>query len=79
MPPAPVTVTFTVPDPAGEVAVIDVAEFTVTPDATAPPKATESPGAKSVPVIVTAVPPDTGPDAGETPLTAGTTGAAYVN
>ena len=56
MPPPPVTVTFTVPDPAGVVAVIDVAEFTVTPDAALPPKATVSPDAKFVPVTVTAVP-----------------------
>ena len=40
MPPGPVTVTSTVPDPAGEVAVIDVAELTVTPVAAFPPKAT---------------------------------------
>ena len=80
MPPPPVTVTFTVPDPAGVVAVIDVAEFTVTPDAALPPKATVSPDSKFVPVTVTAVPPDTGPEAAETPLTAGASGgAAYVN
>ena len=83
--PGPVTVTSTVPPtswelPAGEVAVIDVAETTVTPDAPAPPKATESPDAKFAPVIVTAVPPDTGPEAGEILLTAGASGgAAYVN
>ena len=74
VPPGPVTVTSTVPDPAGEVAVIDVAEFTVTPDAAAPPNATVSPAANPDPVIVTAVPPDAGPDPGETPLTAGTGG-----
>jgi len=61
VPPGPVTVTSTVPPtswelPAGEVAVIDVAEFTVTPDAALPPKATVSPDAKFVPVTVTAVP-----------------------
>ena len=39
----------TVPDPAGEVAVIDVAEFTTTPVAALPPKATVSPAAKFVP------------------------------
>ena len=71
VPPGPVTVTSTVPDPAGEVAVIDVAEFTVTPDAAAPPNATVSPAAKFDPVIVTAVPPGAAPDTGETPLTVG--------
>jgi hypothetical protein len=55
-PPGPVTVTLTVPDPAGEVAVTDVAELTVTPDAALPPNATVSPDAKPDPEIVTAVP-----------------------
>ena len=64
VPPGPVTVTSTVPDPAGEVAVIDVAEFTTTPVAALPPKATVSPAAKFVPVMVTGVPPDAGPVAG---------------
>ena len=71
MPPGPVTVTSTVPDPAGEAAVIDVAELTVTPVAAAPPKETVSPAAKFVPVTVTAVPPDADPEAGETALTVG--------
>ncbi len=71
VPPGPVTVTSTVPDPAGEVAVTDVAELTVTPVAALPPKATVSPAANFDPVIVTAVPPDAGPVAGETPPTAG--------
>ena len=65
VPPGPVTVTSTVPPtlwefPAGEVAVTDVAEFTVTPDAALPPKATVSPAPKPDPEIVTAVPPDAG-------------------
>ena len=75
-PPGPVTLTSTAPDPAGDVAVIDVAEATVTPDAALFPKATVSPAAKPDPVIVTGVPPDAGPAAGETPLTAGAAGAA---
>ena len=85
VPPGPVTVTSTVPPtfcefPAGATAEIDVAEFTVTPDAAVPPNATESPAANPDPVTVTAVPPEAGPEAGETPLTAGTPGgAAYVN
>jgi hypothetical protein len=74
VPPGPVTVTSTVPDPDGEVAVIDVPELTVTPAAAPPPKATVSPAAKFVPVIVTVVPPDTGPLAGETALTVGADG-----
>jgi hypothetical protein len=79
VPPGPLTVTSTVPDPAGEVAVIDVAEFTVTPVAALPPKATVSPEPKPVPVMVTAVPPAAGPVTGFTLLTVGATGAAYVN
>jgi hypothetical protein len=79
VPPGPVTVTSAVPDPAGEVAVIDVAEFTVTPVAALPPKATVSPAAKLVPVTVTLVPPDAGPDAGETALTVGPGGAVPLH
>jgi hypothetical protein len=74
VPPGPVTVTSTVPDPDGEVAVIDVAEFTVTPVAAPLPNETVSPEAKFVPVMVTAVPPAAGPLAGETPLTVGAGG-----
>ncbi len=81
VPPGPVTVTSTVPPirwelPAGATAVIDVAEFTVTPVPALLPKATVSPDAKPDPVIVTAVPPATGPAAGESPLTDGTPAAA---
>ena len=71
VPPGPVTVTSTVPDPAGEVTVIEVGELTVTPVAALPPKETVSPAAKFVPVTVTGVPPDTDPEAGETALTVG--------
>ena len=63
------------PDPGGEIAVIDVAEPTVTPVAALPPKATVSPAAKPVPVIVTPVPPAAAPRGGETALTAGAAGA----
>jgi hypothetical protein len=85
VPPGPVTVTSTVPPtfealPAGAFAVIDVAEFTTTPVAALPPKATVSPAAKFVPVTVTAVAPATGPEAGETALTVGApAGRPYVN
>jgi heme/copper-type cytochrome/quinol oxidase subunit 2 len=71
VPPGPVTVTSTVPDPEGEVAVIEVAEFTVTPVAACPPKETVLPAVKFVPVMVTVVPPAAGPEAGETALTVG--------
>jgi hypothetical protein len=53
-----VTVTFTVPaDPAGDVAVIDVEEFTVTAVAVTAPNITVAPGTKPVPVIAMEVPP----------------------
>jgi hypothetical protein len=48
-------------------AVSDVEPLTVTPVAATPPTSTEvPPGAKPVPLIVSRVPPVTGPDAGET-------------
>jgi hypothetical protein len=80
-PPGLLTVTSTVPPtswafPAGATAVIDVAEATVTADAALPPNETVSPAAKPDPEIVTAVPPDAGPDAGETPPTTGAAGGA---
>ena len=76
VPPGPVTVTSTVPPtfwelPAGAIAVIDVAESTVTPVAALPPNDTVSPAAKFDPVIVTAVPPATGPEPARHALTAG--------
>ena len=72
-----VTVTVTAPvAPAGVVAVIDVALTTVTPVAAVEPNFTVAPVAKFVPVIVTAVPPATGPLFGDTLVTVG--GAAYV-
>ena len=73
VPPLPVTVTSTVPEPAGLVAVIDVALFTVTPVAAVEPNDTVSPDAKPVPVIDTVVPPAAGPLVG---LTADTVGGA---
>jgi hypothetical protein len=54
--------------------VIEVGELTVTPVAALPPKETVSPAAKFVPVTVTVVPPDTGPEAGETALAVGAAG-----
>ena len=58
---------------------IVVALTTLTPVAALPPTVTVAPAAKFVPVIVTAVPPAVGPDAGATPLTAGAGPAAALN
>jgi hypothetical protein len=73
-----VTVTSTVPVPAGEVAVIVVVLSTTTSVAKTPPNFTEVTEMKEVPVMVTEVPPLAGPVAG---LTSDTTGATtvYVN
>jgi hypothetical protein len=69
-----VTVTVTAPAlPAGVVAVIEVLFTTTTLLAAALPNVTVAPVAKFVPVIVTAVPPPTGPLFGDTPVTVGTT------
>src|SRR5262249_44301562 len=66
-----------VPVPAGEVAVIEVGEFTVTPVAKFAPNLTDDSGVKFVPLIVTDVPPAPGPLVGSTLVTLG--GSAYVN
>jgi hypothetical protein len=65
-----VTTTSTAPAAwAGVVAVIEV-EFTkVTPVAAVPPKVTVAPLTKFVPVMVTAVPPMSGPLVGATEVT----------
>jgi hypothetical protein len=71
-PPVFVTVTVTVPAlPAGVVAVIVVLFTTTTFVAAVPPNVTPAPLAKFVPVIVTPVPPPTGPLFGPTPVTVG--------
>jgi hypothetical protein len=68
-----VTVTVTAPAaPAGVVAVMVVLLTTTTLVAAADPNVTVAPAAKSIPVIVTAVPPATGPALGLTPVTKGT-------
>jgi len=73
VPPAVVTVTFTGPAvPAGAVAVIWVAEFTTTFVAAFAPKRTDVAPVRFVPVIVTTVPPATGPLAGLSAVTVGT-------
>jgi hypothetical protein len=76
--PLTVTVTVTAPAlPAGVVAVIVVLFTKLTFVAAVPPNVTVAPVAKFVPVMVTAVPPATGPLFGDTLLTVGTT--TYVN
>jgi hypothetical protein len=70
----PFTVTVTVTPPAacaGVVAVTWVPLTNTTLVAAVPPNVTLAPAAKFVPVIVTAVPPATGPLLGETLLTVG--------
>jgi len=66
-----VTLTSTVPVPAGEVAVIDVAELTVKPVAGVAPKLTAVAPVKPVPVMVTEVPPAVGPVVGVVEVTVG--------
>jgi hypothetical protein len=76
--PFTVTVTVTAPGlPAGVVAVIVVLFTTLTFVAAALPNVTVAPAPKFVPVIVTPVPPATGPLFGDTLVTVGIT--AYVN
>ena len=72
VPPAVVTVTSTVPVPAGEVTVMEVAVSAVTVPAVVP-NLTAVAFARLVPVTVTLVPPAPGPEVG---LTAVTVGAA---
>jgi hypothetical protein len=71
-PPGFVTVTVAAPAlPAGVTAVMVVLLTTTTLLAAVPPNVTVAPLAKFVPVIVTAVPPDTGPLFGDTLVTVG--------
>jgi hypothetical protein len=77
VPPEFVTVTSTVPLPAGEVAVIDVALLTVNEVAAVPPNFTAVAPANDVPVMVTGVPPAPGPLFGEMEVTDGA--ETYVN
>ena len=73
MPPAVVTSTLTGPAVrvAGEVAVISVAESTITPAAGVAPKVTVEAWVKPVPAIVTLVPPAKGPSLTFSELTVG--------
>ena len=69
-----VTVTSTTAaDSGGDVAEIEDDEFTVNDVAGVEPKATAVAPLRSVPVMVTAVPPLVGPESGLTPVTAGGT------
>jgi hypothetical protein len=69
-----VTLTSTVPVPAGEVAVIWLELTTVTLVAAAPPKVTEVAPVKLEPLIVTDVPPAAAPLVGEIEETTGAGG-----
>ncbi|CAM3245137.1 hypothetical protein JANLI_04610 [Janthinobacterium lividum] len=72
VPPVAVTVTFTVPAlPEGDVAVMVVALTTVTETPLLAPNFSAVTPVKPVPVMVTAVPPVAGPDAGDTPVMVG--------
>ena len=66
-----VTVISTVPVPAGEVATIWVAEFTVKLEAKIVPNFIAVVPVNPVPVTVTAVPPAAGPPVGEMPVIVG--------
>jgi hypothetical protein len=61
----------TVPVPAGDVAVIWVAELTVNPVAAVAPNVTAEAADRFVPVMTTVVPPVCGPAAGEIEVTVG--------
>jgi len=77
VPPGVVTLTLTMPKPAGDVAVICVDELTVNDVAAIAPKVTAVAPVRFVPVIVTIVPPAAGPDVGEIEVTDGV--CTYVN
>ena len=65
VPPGVVTLMSTAPVPAGEVAVIEVAEMNEKLVAAVTPNVTAVTPVKFVPVIVTVVPPAVGPAVGE--------------
>jgi hypothetical protein len=75
VPPAVVTVTCTVPLPAGEVAVIWVSESTAGVTEVLPKWTVVAPSSKPVPVIVTEVPPVVGPEFGLMPIMVGASSA----
>lgn len=67
-PPAPVTITLTIPDAplAGVTTVIDVALVLTIDVPAVPPKVTEDVPVRLVPAMVIVVPPATGPNSGDT-------------
>jgi hypothetical protein len=73
-----VTCTSTAPVPAGLTALTDVAEMLVTAVPGTPPKVTPVVPDRAVPVMVTVVPPATGPLVGAIEVTAGMTAKAAV-
>src|SRR5690348_1891806 len=79
VPPEAVTVTSTVPDPAGVVAVISLALLTVKVLAAVEPNFTALTATKLVPMMVTDVPPPAGPEFGATDVTVGGARAPKVN
>jgi hypothetical protein len=78
VPPEFVTVTSTVPLPAGEVAAIDVGLLTVNEVAAVPPNFTAVTAVKPLPMMVTGVPPAAGPLLGETAVTDGAVTCAWA-
>jgi hypothetical protein len=72
VPPGVVTVISTVPVPAGDLMVSEVAELTVRTVPALEPNLTAVAPVNPVPVTVTVVPPAAGPAAGEIPVTVGT-------
>jgi hypothetical protein len=66
-----VTVTSTVPVPAGERAVIELGELTVKLAALVDPKLTAVAPVRLLPLTVTVVPPAAGPSLGATPVMLG--------
>ena len=71
VPPGVVTVTSTIPLPAGEKAVICVDEFTSYFDASAEPKCTAETDVKFRPVMITFVPPLDDPEVRDRLVTTG--------
>jgi len=70
--------TSTTPFPGGEVAVMEVSEFTTTFVAAPAPNWTEVAPVKPWPLMSTTVLPDVGPRSGETAFTTGVVGSRYV-
>ena len=78
VPPVVVTVTSTVPLPAGSTAVICVPETTAKLLAAVEPNFTPLAAVKLVPVIVTVVPPAVGPEVGLIDVTVGAAGLTTI-